>query len=151
MGRKTWILFLIMCSGLCAGVHAVAGGNADSEAIKQTVMGHLEGYLTCNPELIMSYIAPDFSSTDSRGDPVTYERYKARVKSRTKNFINNAFKNVKIKNVQIHGDSASLEEEHDFRWFNVLENEDQEGTIRTAVKLKKENGAWKITDFRKVK
>lgn len=147
---KKWILFLILF--LVGQINydtmsVLAETDKDSLAIKKVIENYCKGFAKRNLDLVMKQISAKYSSFDKEGNVVDYANLKSTLERRFKNLVNISISDLKITNLNVQDNKATLEMEYNIKGLNLDTDKDVNLKVKKSVSLVKEDSSWKIVQF----
>lgn len=151
--RNLFLILVLLLALAFKSNPAFSEENNDSLEIQKVVNNYLDGFANQDLNFLMEQISPGYYSLRD-GEAFDYEK----IKSAQENFIKAFYKihtnlrhwDVKITNLVISGDKATLDLEYKWKALNLDTSNDEEATRRRFLGLAKENGLWKIIQIKKI-
>lgn len=151
MKRLFLFIIFILASQISYKATPVLAENKDeTTAIRKLIEGHLGALARKDLNSMMSQISNKYSGLDKAGNTVDYAKLKSNMKNSLRNIENISISDLKITNLNIQDDKATLEMEYIFRGFNSATAKDVSKRQKRAVSLVKEGGYWKIVNLKSI-
>lgn len=155
---KKWILFLLCILAVQSYfkiVPPVLGQeDKDAQGIKKAVEGYLSGFLTNDIDSLMKNISTNYLD-QSDGDIIDYIKFKSNTENRMNNFlkkyVDNSNSDLQFSTLDIQDNMATVEFEYNWKGFNLDTSKEDSVKHKRLVSLVKENGIWKIAQWKRLK
>jgi len=147
---------IILASQISYKITPVLATQEDEAAfeIKKVLEGTYHSLALRDLETMMQYVSVNYSATVEDGTVIDYTKFKARTKEfmdRIFNkYTNYSISDIKMFNLNIEDNKANVEMEYSWKGFNLDTLLEDSGKKRRAATLVKENGLWKITQWRRL-
>ncbi|KPK99037.1 MAG: hypothetical protein AMJ95_01075 [Omnitrophica WOR_2 bacterium SM23_72] len=156
MRKGILILIFILGIQLCCNTRFVLAtddkATIEKEA-KEIVETFLQGFVNKNIDSMMQVVSVNYSEIKD-GNVRDYDKFKSEFKSFMDDFydqyIDNSFSDIHIYNLTLTDDKVFFEVEWYGKAFNLDSLQEISGQRRRAVTLVKEDGAWKIAEWREL-
>lgn len=139
----------------CNTIFVLAQEDKEIQGIKRLIENHLMGFNKRDLDSMMSDVSTRYSDMSADGNAIDYAKFK----SMAKNLIENVFKkyvdysisDLAFLKVDIKENKAIIKFEYKWKGFNLDTLKEDSGIHRRIASLEKENGTWKITQWKWLK
>ncbi len=148
-GMKKVILFFALAVLIQASyaVVPILAQSSDEVEVRKVVDNYFEGISKGDVNSLMNQISTDYSGHDREGNVLDYAKVRPAMEENLKKFLNISINDLKIANLDIQNNKATLEVEYNFRALNQDTAENMNIKIKRLITLVKENDSWKIVEI----
>jgi glucose-6-phosphate-specific signal transduction histidine kinase len=154
MEMKRWILFLLFILALQISYKiapVLAQEDKDTWEIKKVIEKFTESLAYQDLDSAMSQFSIDYSCTTC-SDAKDYNTLKSVLQKRMndvlKTYTNFSTSELRLNNLNIQDNNATIEIECSWKGFNLDTLKEDSGKLQRSATLAKENGVWKITQWK---
>lgn len=130
----------------------LAQGDKDALEIKKVVETFLNSLQDRDIGSTMQWVSVDYSVVDKTGKNTDYAEFKSELEGRLNTFFANLtdyrINDIQFDNLDIQDSKATIEIQWSWTAFNSGTLNERDGTRRKQVSLVRENGYWKITQWK---
>jgi hypothetical protein len=154
---KKLILFLIFISvvQMCYNINLISaqeGKDKEAQEIKRVIENFLMDFSRQDLDSMMNQVSIGYSDVGPDGNIIDYAQYKTNVKNlmenRFKTYIDYSINVLNVLKLDIQENKATIEFEFKWQGFNLDTLKDDSEIHKGMVSLAKENGSWKITQYK---
>jgi len=145
---KKWLLLLIFSLIIQAGYRVTpvsADSKEDATAVKTVIENYLESNAKGDLNAAMSQISTKYSSFDKDRKAIDYKGFKSNLENFLKRVKNASITDLKISNLNVVGDKATLDAAYNFKGVNLETSKNISIERIVEFSLVKVNGSWKIS------
>ncbi len=130
----------------------LAQGDTGTLKIKKVVEAFLNSFRDKDIDSTMQWVSVDYSEVDKTGTNIDYAKFKSGLEGRVDTFFANLtdyrINDIQFDNLDIQDSKATIEIKWNWTAFNLDTLKEQNGTQKRQVSLVRENGYWKITQWK---
>lgn len=146
-----FIIFIFVSQISYKATPVLAENKDETTAIRKVIESHLEALAHKDLNSMMSQISTNYSRADKAGNIEDYAILKSNIENALKNIINISITDLKITNLDIKGNKATLEMEYILKGVNSATAKAVNKRQKRVASLAKEGGSWKIVNLKNIK